>query len=253
VEGDDFDVRQDDRDEFLSLFARLPDDADARERLVVRFQPLAEFLARKFGGRGEEVDDLVQVANLGLLNAIDRFDPDRGVQFASYAGVTIVGELKRHFRDKTWAVRVPRRVQELVLAYHQALPILRQRLGRSPTIGEMSTHLDVSEEQVIEAIDAAGAYTAESLDSAAPVSGRSPADSLGGADPSMEIVERWADLAPAIRQLSDRDRTVLYLRFVRDLTQSEIAEEIGVSQMHVSRILTQSLEHLRTAVDGHHT
>jgi RNA polymerase sigma-B factor len=233
--------------EVMALFGRLPGDAQARARLVERFQPLSMYLARKFIGRGEDLQDLTQVANLGLLNAIDRFDTERGVQFSTYAAATIVGELKRHFRDKTWAVKVPRRLQELSSAYQGAVPLLKQQLGRSPTVPELAAYLEASSEDIADAIDAAQAYSASSLDAPAPLTGRPIAESLGGADPSIEIVERWADLAPAIKTLSERDRTVLYLRFARDMTQSEIADEIGVSQMHVSRILNQTLEVLRTS------
>lgn len=241
----DIDHPRADEQEVLSLFGRLPGDEAARARLVQRFQPLSVYLARRFIGRGEELQDLMQVADLGLLNAIDRFDAERGVQFSTFAAATIVGELKRHFRDKTWAVKVPRRMQELSLAYQRAVPLLRQQLGRSPTVPELAAHLDATPEDIADAIDAAQAYSAGSLDAPAPSTGLPIAESLGDADPSIEIVERWADLAPAIKTLSERDRTVLYLRFVRDMTQSEIADEIGVSQMHVSRILNQTLATLR--------
>jgi len=237
--GEDQDVQ--------ALFDRLGKEPDARDRLVERFQPLAEYLARRFIRRGEPLEDLTQVANIGLLNAIDRFDAERGVPFSTFASLTIVGELKRHFRDRTWAVRVPRDLQELVLLYHRELPLLTQRLGRSPTVAEIAEHLDVPEEAIVEAIDAAQAYSTASLDAPTAVGGASHVEDLGDADESIQIVERWADLAPAIRELPERERRVLYLRFVRDLTQSEIAERIGVSQMHVSRILTQTLERLRAS------
>jgi RNA polymerase sigma-B factor len=249
IHGEDAHDREEDDAEILSLFVLLPDDPQAREQLVVRFQPLAKYLARRFAGRGEESEDLIQVAQIGLLKAIDRFDPERGVRFSTYAAATIVGELKRHFRDKAWAVRVPRRLQELVLAYQRALPVLGQRLGRSPTALEAAEYLGVAREDVVDAIDASQAYSAEPLDAPAAASGHPPTGELGAADPSMAIVELWADLAPAIKELSQRDRSVLYLRFVRDLTQSEIAQEIGVSQMHVSRILTQTIERLRKAAE----
>jgi RNA polymerase sigma-B factor len=229
------------------LFARLPEDAAARDELARRFLPLAEYLARRFAGRGESHDDLVQVASLGLLNAIDRFDPDRDVQFSTYAAVTMIGELKRHFRDKGWAVRVPRRLQEIGLRVNAVLPELSQELGRSPTIEEIAVRCDASAEEILEAMDASQAYAASSLDAPAGEEGAAPIEALGSEDPSLAILEEWADIAPSVRDLPQRERTVLYLRFFRGLTQSEIAGRIGVSQMHVSRILAQTLRGLREA------
>jgi RNA polymerase sigma-B factor len=231
-----------------ALFARLPDDTEAREELVRRFLPLAEYLARRFAGRGEAQDDLFQVASLGLLNAIDRFDLDREVQVSTYAAVTIVGELKRHFRDKGWAVRVPRRLQEVGLRVNAVLPELSQELGRSPTIEEISVRAGASAEEILEAMEASQAYSTSSLDAPAGEEGAAPIDVLGGEDPSLGVLEEWASIAPAVRDLPQRERTVLYLRFFRGLTQSEIAREVGVSQMHVSRILAQTLRTLREAV-----
>ena len=239
--GDDGEVRE--------LFERLP-DAGARERLVERFQPFAEYLARKFSGRGESLDDLEQVASIGLLNAIDRFDADRGVRFSTYAAATIVGELKRHFRDKGWAMRVPRRLQELAVRLNQTLPELTQQLGRSPTIPELSEELDVDPGEVVDAMDAVQAYSTSSLEVPNGVEGLSPLETIGAEDPSLELIQGWATVAPAVRDLPERERRVLYLRFIRGMTQSEIAAEIGVSQMHVSRILSQTLERLRAEVTG---
>jgi len=232
------------------LFRRLEEDPSARDHLAVSFQPLVEYLARRFAGRGEALEDLVQVANIGLLNAIDRFDPDREVQFSTYATATIVGELKRHFRDKAWAVRVPRQLQETSVHLNQVLPELTQELGRSPTIAEIAQRLQVEEDDVVDAMDAIQAYSTASLDAPTGSSGLTHADTFGGDDPSLELLEGWATIAPAVRELSDRDRKVLYLRFFRDMTQSEIAEEIGISQMHVSRILTRTLERLRDTTQG---
>ncbi|CAN5761009.1 N/A [soil metagenome] len=236
--------------ELERLFERMPDKA-ARDEISLRFQAFAEYLARRFAGRGEALDDLMQVANIGLLNAIDRFDPGREVQFSTYAAATIVGELKRHFRDKGWALRVPRRLQELAVRVSRSLPELTQSLGRTPTIPELARHLDVGTDDIAEAMDAVQAYSTTSLD--APVGGdeaRTMADTIGGEDDSIRLLEEWASLAPAVAELSPRDRRVLYLRFFRGLTQSEIATDIGVSQMHVSRILTQTLERLRRAADA---
>ena len=229
------------------LFDRLPDDA-ARDELARRFLPLAEYLARRFSGRGESPDDLFQVASLGLLNAIDRFDAGRDVRFSTFAAVTIVGELKRHFRDKGWSIRVPRRLQEIALRVTAAVPALSQELGRSPTMDEIAERIGASIEDVLEAVDASQAYSTTSLDTPMSEGGATPIDVLGGEDPSLAALEEWAVVAPAVRQLPQRERTVLYLRFFRGLTQSEIAEVIGVSQMHVSRILASTLRTIRGAV-----
>ena len=210
-----------------------------RDELVARFQPLAEYFARRFAGRGEPIEDLNQVANIGLLSAIDRFDPTREVRFATYAAATILGELKRHLRDKAWAIRVPRPLQELGLRMNRVMPQLSQELGRSPTIHELAERLEATPEDVLEAMDAAQAYSTASLDAPVGEGERSPIETVGGHDPSYELVERWSAIAPAIKDLPDRERRVLYLRFFAGMTQSEIAEDIGVSQMHVSRILSQ--------------
>ena len=212
--------------------------------------PFAEYLARRFVGRGESVEDLTQVAMIGLLNAIDRFDPSREVQFSTYAAATIVGELKRHFRDKGWALRVPRRLQELAVRVNRLLPELTQSLGRSPTIPELAEHLDVGTDEIADAMDAVQAYSTSSLDTPIGEEAQAPVDSLGEVDPSIALLDEWSSLAPAVAELSPRDRRVLYLRFFRGLTQSEIAEDVGVSQMHVSRILAQTLEKLRRAADA---
>jgi RNA polymerase sigma-B factor len=230
-----------------ALFERRPDDA-AREELVRRFLPLAEYLARRFSGRGESQDDLLQVASLGLVNAIDRFDLTRDVQFSTYAAVTIVGELKRHFRDKGWAIRVPRRLQEVGLRVNAVLPGLCQELGRSPTVDEIAARCDASAEEILEAMEASQAYSTSSLDAPAGEDAAAPIEVLGSEDQSLALLEEWATVAPAVQDLPQRERTVLYLRFFRGLTQSEIAREIGVSQMHVSRILAQTLRSLRDAV-----
>ncbi|MDH4111500.1 MAG: RNA polymerase sigma factor SigF [Actinomycetota bacterium] len=237
---------QPDDDRVEALFGLLP-DAAARDEIATRFASFAEYLARRFAGRGEPVEDLNQVAMIGLLKAIDRFDDDRGVQFSTYAAATIIGELKRHFRDKGWSLRVPRRLQELAVRVNREMPELTQKLGRSPTIPELADHLAVSTEDIAEAMDAVQAYSTASIDTPAGDDATAPIDSLGGADPSLELLEEWSTIAPAVAELSPRDRRVLYLRFFRGLTQSEIAEDIGVSQMHVSRILTQTLEKLRRA------
>jgi len=238
-----------DEAEVAALFARLP-DRRARDEIATRFMPFAEYLARRFAGRGEAVEDLTQVAHIGLLNAIDRFDPGREVQFSTYAAATIVGELKRHFRDKGWALRVPRRLQEIAVRINRSLPELTQTHGRSPTIPELAAYLDVTTDEIVEAMDAVQAYSTSSLDTPVGEDAKAPVDSLGGEDPSIELLDEWSSIAPAVAELSARDRRVLFLRFFRGLTQSEIADDVGVSQMHVSRILTQTLERLRNAVES---
>jgi RNA polymerase sigma-B factor len=240
-----FDERQADEAEVLRLFERMSEDDTVRNELVARFQPLAEYFARRFAGRGEPIEDLNQVANVGLLRAVDRFDPTREVRFATYAAATILGELKRHLRDKAWAVRVPRPLQELGLRMTRLIPELSQELGRSPTIQELADRLEATPEDILEANDAAQAYSTASLDAPIGEEGRSPMETIGGSDPSLELVDQWTAVAPAIKDLSDRERRVLFLRFFSEMTQSEIAQEIGVSQMHVSRILSQTLERLR--------
>jgi RNA polymerase sigma-B factor len=230
--------------EVLALFARLPDPG-AQEELTERYRSLASYLARKFTGRGESLEDLQQVAMIGLLNAMNRFDPDREVRFSTYAAATMVGELKRHFRDKGWAVHVPRRLQELAVRLNAALPDLTGTLGRSPTVPELAAHLGVGTDDVVEAMDAAQAYSTTSLETPVGASGMSPMESLGSDDQAMAVAEDWAAIAPSIMTLPERERRVLYLRFFDGRTQSEIADEIGVSQMHVSRILTNTLQRLR--------
>ena len=175
-----------DREMETELFTRLPEDAAARERLVEMFLPLAEYLARRFDRRGEPLEDLVQVASVGLLNAIDRFDVERDVQFSTYAAVTIIGELKRHFRDKGWAIRVPRRLQEVGLRVNAALPELSQELGRSPTVEEIAARCEASPEEILDAMEAVQAYSTTSLDAPVGEEGAAPIDVLGGEDPSLE-------------------------------------------------------------------
>lgn len=230
-------------------FRALPDPS-ARDAIVARFLPFAEYLARRFAGRGESIEDLTQVATIGLLQAIDRFDVSREVRFSTYAAATIVGELKRHFRDKGWAIRVPRRLQETATALHRSLPELSQQLGRSPTIPELARYMGRSLDEITDAMEGGRLYSIDSLDVPLAEGGATTvADTIGEDDPSVELVEDWVALAPAVADLSERDRRVLYLRFFRDMTQSEIARDVGVSQMHVSRILQRVLESLREVVE----
>lgn len=228
-----------------SLFAHLDDHERAREDLVRNYASLVAYLARRFRGRGEPLDDLIQVANLALLKAIDRFDPTRGVRFSAYAAPTIVGELKRHFRDQGWAMRVPRRVQETGLMLRSVIQTLLQELGRWPTVTELSRRSGLSEDDVREATDILQAYSVASLDAIGDEDGGNVADRIGDEDGMLEILEGWASVAPLLRRIRPRERRILYLRFVQDMTQSEIAAEEGISQMHVSRLLARTLEQLR--------
>ena len=227
-------------------------DIRAREELVHRFLPLTKRLAARYRHTGESQDDLEQVASMGLIKAIDRYDPDLG-PFVRYAVPNIMGELKRHFRDKGWGVRVPRSVQERFLQVNDALDQLASRLGRSPSPRDIAEHTGLALEEVLEALEAATAYSPVTLDAPHPGDGdtdRTLGDNLGAEDPSYGFVDLGQALAPAFRALPAREQTILKLRFIDDLTQSEIAERIGVSQMHVSRLLRRSLDRLSVAADG---
>lgn len=225
-------------------------DERVRAELIEAHIGLAEYLARRFSNRGEPLDDLVQVASTGLIKAVDRFEPERGLQFSTYATHTIVGELKRHFRDKGWAVRVPRRMQELHLRLNTVTSTLGQELGRSPTIAEVAEAAEVSEEEVLEAMEAGQAYRFTSLDAPAPgEEGGSLAGTLGEEDDEMIDAERRATLGPLIQTLPERQQNIVHLRFFEGMTQSEIASRMGISQMHVSRLLARSLDQLRRAAE----
>jgi RNA polymerase sigma-B factor len=230
------------------LFERIHEDRSARDRLIEMYTPLARYLARRFEGRREPLEDLIQVALMGLIKAVDRFEPDRQVQFTTYASATIVGELKRHFRDKAWAVRVPRQLQESGLRVGRAIVALSQELGRSPTTREVGRRTELTDEEVLEAMDAASAYSAASLDAPLDEEGTTELDRLRDDDDALDRMVGWTSAAPAIRALSERERRMLYLRFFHGRTQSEIASELGISQMHVSRLLSKSLDVLRTQI-----
>ena len=238
---------------FLRL-AELPADhpgrARLREQLVEAHLPLVEYLARRFRNRGEPLDDLVQVATIGLIKSVDRFDLERGVEFSTYATPTIVGEIKRHFRDKGWAIRVPRRLQELKLSLTKATSELSQKNGRSPTVAELAGHLGLTEEEILEGLESANAYSAVSLDAPDGGDDDSPAvaDSLGMMDDALEGVEYRESLKPLLEQLPAREKKILLLRFFGNMTQSQIASELGISQMHVSRLLARTLAQLRTGL-----
>jgi RNA polymerase sigma-B factor len=247
-------IRAADRIRTRELFAQLQgsDETDIRRRqvrdqLVEMHLPLVEYLARRFRNRGEPLDDLVQVATIGLIKSIDRFDLERGVEFSTYATPTIVGEIKRHFRDKGWAIRVPRRLQEMKLSLTKATAELSQRNGRAPTVAELAKHLELSEDEVLEGLESANAYSAISLDAPDMADNDSPAvaDSLGAVDDALEGVVYRESLKPLLDQLQPREKQILMLRFFGNLTQSQIAADLGISQMHVSRLLARTLAQLR--------
>jgi RNA polymerase sigma-B factor len=233
--------------ELAELDPQEPRRQRIRDELVELHLPLVEYLARRFRNRGEWLDDLTQVATIGLIKSIDRFDLNRGVERSTYATPTIVGEIKRHFRDKGWAVRVPRRLQELQLSLTKAISGLSQREGRAPTVAELASYLKMTEEEVLEGLESANAYSTVSLD--APDSGDDDApavsDSLGIVDESLEGVEYRESLKPLLERLPPREKRILLLRFFGNMTQSQIATELGISQMHVSRLLARTLAQLR--------
>ena len=241
-----------DEDRRLLIRYHREGDPAAREQLVERFLPLARQLARRYQRGGEPLDDLIQVASLGLLKAIDRFDPARETAFSSFAVPTILGELKRHFRDKGWSVRVPRDLQEMAVRVERMADEMSRELGRAPTPAEIAERTGATLEQVLEAREAAGAYRAVSLDrprSEEEEDGESYGDAFGVEDPGFGLAEDSATVERLMRVLSEREREVLRLRFEEDLTQSEIGQRVGVSQMHVSRLIRQSLARLREEAD----
>ena len=227
-------------------------DLEARERLIEQYLPLVRSLARRYANRGEQLEDLVQVGCIGLIKAIDRFDVDRGVELTTYATPNIIGEIKRHFRDKGWAVRVPRGLQELNVRLSRLMEELTVQYERSPTIAELAKAADVEEEEVLEALETGQAYATLSL--SAPSGGGDdgddldPLESLGEIEKEYEVSEDRALLAPGWKVLDDRERRILELRFFEGLTQSQIAQQVGISQMHVSRLIRRSLEKIREEI-----
>lgn len=226
-------------------------DLEARERLIEQYLPLVRSLARRYANRGEQLEDLVQVGSIGLIKAIDRFDVDRGVELTTYATPNIIGEIKRHFRDKGWSVRVPRGLQELNVRLSALLEQLTVQLERSPTIAELAKAADVDEEAVLEALESGQAYTTVSL-SAPSNPGEDgsldPLESLGELEHQYEVSEDRAVLAPGLKALDERERRIIHLRFWEGLTQSQIAQQVGISQMHVSRLIRRSLEKVRDEI-----
>jgi RNA polymerase sigma-B factor len=241
-------------DHLAPLFAELaalPRDhrqrQELRQRLVTEHLPVAEHIATRFSHPGEPVEDLTQVATVGLINAVDRFDPDRGADFLSFAIPTIMGEIRRYIRDTSWAVRVPRRLKELRLAIDTAVSELSQQLGRAPTPSSIAEHLGLTKEEVYEGLEAMSAHHSLSLDRLLTEEPDGPAlsDTLGECDADLETVVDRESLHPLLMRLPERERRIVALRFFENLTQTQIAERIGISQMHVSRLLTKSLDQLR--------
>ncbi len=240
------------------LFVTFRDEAasdavrtDARESLVHLHLPLVEHCARRFSNRGEPHEDLVQVGTIGLIKAVDRFDTDRNVEFSTYATPTIIGEIKRYFRDKGWAIRVPRRLQELRMQITATTAELTQKLGHSPTVRELAEAIECSVEEIIEGLESSNAYSTLSLDASDNSDDGPPSilDRLGVDDENLAHVETRESIKPLLEGLDPREKRILLLRFFKNMTQSQIAEEIGVSQMHVSRLLTKTLTQLRASLE----
>ncbi|RCW43173.1 RNA polymerase sigma-28 (SigD/FliA/WhiG) subunit [Halopolyspora algeriensis] len=244
-------------DELAPLFVELsgvskqdPRYEELRDKLVTEHLPVAQHIARRFSHRGESQEDLTQVATLGLINAVDRFDPHRGVDFLSYAVPTIMGEVRRHFRDTGWAVRVPRRLQERHLSVSSAIATLSQELGRAPTPSELATHIGISKDEVYQGLEAGNAYRSSSLDELLTNTDEIPlGDAIGTEDSELGEVENREAIRPLLDELGERERRILILRFFRSMTQTQIAEQVGISQMHVSRLLSRTLAWLRERLE----
>jgi RNA polymerase sigma-B factor len=238
-------------------FASLPEQDERRhelrERLVTEHLPVAQHIARRFAHRGEPPEDLTQVATVGLINAVDRFDPRRGTDFLSFAVPTITGEVRKYFRDCSWAVRVPRRLKELHLSISGATAELSQQFGRAPTPSELAGHLGMTNEDVYEGLQASNAYNSSSLDEMLlddTESSMTLGDALGEEDVDLAGVENREALRPLLARLPERERNIVALRFFGNLTQTQIAKQVGISQMHVSRLLAKTLAHLREGLLG---
>ena len=226
-------------------------DLQAREQLIEQYMSLVRSLARRYSYRGEQLDDLVQIGSIGLIKAIDRFDLERGVELTTYATPNIIGEIKRHFRDRGWAVRVPRGLQELNVQLSKLVEQLTVQFSRSPTIRELAEAAGVEEEDVLEALESGRAYSSLSLSSGGSTEDGEeldPLESLGEIEHQYEISEDRAVLAPGFKVLDERERAILHLRFFEGLTQSQIAQQVGISQMHVSRLIRRALEKIRDEI-----
>jgi len=226
-------------------------DTSAREKLIARHLPLVRSLARRYAGRGEPLEDIEQVGAIGLIKAIDRFDLEREVSLATYATPNVVGEIKRHFRDKGWAIRVPRSLQELNAKMSGAIDELTAKLGHSPSVTEIAAHLGTDNEEVLEALEVGSAYSALSLDTGprGDEDGTDPMETIGSEDAEFDRSEDRATLGPAIAQLPEREREILRMRFEEGLPQTQIAERVGLSQMHVSRLIRRSLSSMRAELE----
>ncbi|MFW0788772.1 SigB/SigF/SigG family RNA polymerase sigma factor [Gordonia sp. CPCC 205333] len=227
---------------------------ELRDEAIAHCLPLADHIARRFAGRGEPFDDLVQVARVGVVNAVNRFDPGLGADFLSFAVPTVMGEVRRHFRDNTWSVRVSRRAKDTAQAIARGTDELVQKLGRSPKPSELATHLDLPQQEVVDGLLARSAHTTTSLDAGSDESaefvGRPLRETLGDDDQQLSRIDDFATLGPALQALPERERTIIELRFFESKSQSEIAKHVGVSQMHVSRLLSSTLRRLRDDVSG---
>jgi RNA polymerase sigma-B factor len=223
-------------------------DRKIRNALVEAHRSFGFACARRFSGRGEPLDDLVQVAQLGVLKAVERFDPERGSSFRAFASPTVMGELRRHFRDRTWSLGVPRRLKDLHVSLARAVDHLSQTLGHRPTVDELADYLDISTDEVLEALDAGSSYRADSLTPSDPDDEDLFARVLGAPDDDLVDADARITLRKVVASLGPRERTIVYLRFYRALTQQEIADQLGISQVHVSRLLRASLEELKAAL-----
>jgi RNA polymerase sigma-B factor len=237
--------------EFASLEDGDPRRDALRDEIVTGFLPVAAHIARRFAHRGEPLEDLVQVATVGLIHAVDRFEPDRGSDFFSFAVPTISGEVRRHFRDLGWSMRVPRRLKDMHVAINTAVSELSQQLGRAPRPSEIAQRLDLPVAEVLEGLEAAEAYRSSSLDEmlSSEQGSATVGELVGAADAELDRVEYRQVLQPLLEELPPRERTILMLRFFGNLTQTQIGEQVGVSQMHVSRLLGQTLERMRKQLD----
>lgn len=228
-------------------------DRGVRDRLILGHQNLVHYLAGKFTNRGIPLEDLVQVGMIGLTNAVDRFDPDRGLQFSTFATPTVLGEIRRHFRDKGWQLKVPRRLQELNMAAARASEAMSAEFGRSPTIQEVAARIGATEEEALEAIEMGNAYDTVPLDAPMESSGESApitlAEFLGEEDASLRRIETYGDLRQAIDSLEPREKAIIYFRFFKDLSQSQVATRLNISQMHVSRLQRKAMKRLRELLE----
>lgn len=238
-------------EEYADLDPDDPRREELRDRLVTGYLPVAQHIARRFNHRGEPLDDLVQVATVGLINAIDRFDPGKGGEFFSFAVPTISGEVRRHFRDQSWSMRVPRRLKDMHVSINGAVSELSQQLGRAPRPSEIAEHLALPVSEVLEGLEAAEAYRSSSLDEmlSSEDGSATVGELVGDADAELDRIDYRESLRPLLAELAPRERTIVMLRFFGNRTQTQIASEVGISQMHVSRLLAQTLTRLRNRLD----